>query len=359
MRWENLRENTTRAEQTALFSAPPPPVRGTGRAGLAAPGPEPIRAGGDGEAVAIEVRARSIINRVPGESPLFQWTVNPYRGCSHACVYCFARRTHEYLDLDSGRDFDTRILVKVNAAERLRAELARPSWRGEHIAMGTNTDPYQRAEGRYRLMPRIIAALRDAANPFSILTKGTLVLRDLDLLTEAARVTDVGMAVSVGSVDTAVWRTVEPGTPSPRARLDVVRRLADRGLACSVLMAPILPGLTDSAEQIEETVAAVAEAGATRISPVVLHLRPGAREWYRAWLEREHPRLLPLYRELYGRGSYAPESYRRIVTAAVRGCAERHGLDRGGSAREAGVPAPAAPAPETGRPEQLSLGFPA
>lgn len=338
MRWEHLREETTSTTtaQLALFEAAPPPERGPGRAGLGSPGSGPVGAGEDGEPVAIEVRARSIINRVPGDSPMFRWTLNPYRGCSHACVYCFARRTHEYLDLDSGRDFDTRILVKTNAGELLRAELARPSWRREHIAMGTNTDPYQRAEGHYRLMPQIIGALRDAANPFSILTKGTLVLRDLDLLEQAARVTDVGMAVSVGSVDQAVWRTVEPGTPSPRARLDVVRRLAERGVGCSVLMAPILPGLTDSAEQIEETVTAIAEAGAARVTPLVLHLRPGAREWYREWLSREHPRLLPLYRELYGRGSYAPESYQRIVTEAVREIAARHGLDRPGSARDAG-----------------------
>ncbi|SHJ45459.1 DNA repair photolyase [Nocardiopsis flavescens] len=357
MRWENLRESTTSVEQTALFDhTPAPPPRGTGRAGLRTAGPGPVRAGGDGEPVAIEVRARSIINRVPGESPLFRWSLNPYRGCSHACVYCFARRTHEYLDLDSGHDFDTRIVVKVNAGSLLRAELARPSWRGEHIAMGTNTDPYQRAEGRYRLMPQIIAALRDAANPFSILTKGTLVLRDLDLLEQAARVTDVGMAVSVGSVDEAVWRTVEPGTPGPRARLDAVRRLTERGLECSVLMAPILPGLTDSAERIEETVAAIAAAGAVRVTPVVLHLRPGAREWYRAWLTREHPRLLPLYRRLYGQGSYAPESYRGIVTEAVREIAGRHGLNRPGSARRAPDAAPDAAAGR--RPEQLALGFP-
>ena len=358
MRWENLREGTTTVEQTALFDHTPPPARGTGRAGLHTAGPGPVRAGQDGEPVAIEVRARSIINQVPGDSPLFRWSVNPYRGCSHACVYCFARRTHEYLDLDSGHDFDTRIVVKVNAGERLRAELARPSWRGEHIAMGTNTDPYQRAEGRYQLMPQIIAALRDAANPFSILTKGTLVLRDLDLLEQAARVTEVGMAVSVGSVDEAVWRTVEPGTPSPRARLDVVRRLAERGLECSVLMAPILPGLTDSAEQIEETVAAIAAAGAARVTPIVLHLRPGAREWYRAWLSREHPGLLPLYGRLYGRGSYAPESYRRIVTEAVREIAGRHGLNRPGPAHRARAPERPTGTPADRRPEQLALGFP-
>ncbi|MUL41693.1 radical SAM protein [Streptomonospora sp. PA3] len=270
---------------------------------------------------------------------------------------CFARRTHEYLDLDSGRDFDTKIMVKVNAGELLRRELADPRWSGEPIAMGTNTDPYQRAEGRYRLMPQIIAALRDFANPFSILTKGRLILRDLDLLEEAARVTDVGLAVSVGSLDEAVWRSVEPGTPRPAARLDVVRRCADRGLDCSVLMAPILPGLTDSAEQIEATVAAIAEAGATSLTPILLHLRPGAREWYMQWLAREHPRLVPRYRDLYRRGAYAPKPYRDLVSARVRDAARRHGLLRpGGDDIPRHRPAPPeAPAAPGTRGEQLSL----
>src|SRR5450432_2765631 len=157
-----------------------------------------------------EVRARSIINQVPPASRMaFRWTINPYRGCSHACVYCFARNTHTYLDLDSGQDFNSKIVVKVNAPELARKELAAPRWRGEHVAMGTNVDCYQRAEGRYRLMPGIIAALRDAANPFSILTKGTLILRDLDLLAGAAEVTDVGLNVSAGFIDKELWRTLE------------------------------------------------------------------------------------------------------------------------------------------------------
>lgn len=164
-----------------------------------------------------EVRARSILNRVPGASRMpFEWTINPYRGCSHACVYCFARRTHSYLDLDTGHDFDTQIVVKTNAAELLRRELAAPRWQGEHVAMGTNVDCYQRAEGRYQLMPGILAALRDHANPFSILTKGSLILRDLELVRQAARVTEVSIALSVGFLDGELWRSVEPGTPSPR-----------------------------------------------------------------------------------------------------------------------------------------------
>ncbi|HEX9999113.1 MAG TPA: radical SAM protein, partial [Actinoplanes sp.] len=187
---------------------------------------------------------------------------------------------------------------------------------------------YQRAEGRYRLMPEILAALRDQANPFSILTKGTLILRDLELLRQAAEVTRVGLAVSVGFIDEAVWRAVESGTPSPRRRLDVVRRLTDAGFEVSVLMAPILPGLTDTDESIDKTVAAIAASGAASVTPLPLHLRPGAREWYAAWLTRTHPTLAPRYRELFGAGSYLPQAYQSEVTARVRMAARRHGLHR-------------------------------
>ena len=279
-----------------------------------------------------EVRARSVVNKVPGGSRMpFEWTVNPYRGCSHACVYCFARRTHEYLDLGTGIDFDSKIVVKVNAPELVRRELTSPRWAGAHIAMGTNVDPYQRVEGRYRLMPGILEALRDARNPFSILTKGTLVLRDLDLLRQAAEITDVSVNVSVGCIDQTLWRQVEPGTPAPRARLEVCRTLTDAGIGCGVLMAPILPCLSDSPSQLEATVRAIAEAGARRVTPIVLHLRPGAREWYFAWLEREHPELVARYRELYGRGSYAPKAYQGSVCSQVAELARRYGV--GGRAR--------------------------
>jgi DNA repair photolyase len=241
---------------------------------------------------------------------------------------CFARNTHTYLDLDAGHDFDTSIVVKVNAGELIRRELADPRWSGASIAMGTNVDVYQRAEGRYRLMPEILAALRDHANPFSILTKGTLILRDLDLLEQAAQVTSVGLSVSVGFIDETVWRSAEHGTPSPRRRLEVVRRLTDAGLRVSVLMAPILPGLTDTDESIDETVAAIAKSGATSVSPLALHLRPGAREWYAAWLGRTHPELRPRYRELFGNGSYLPRAYQEEIGARVRMAARRHGLYR-------------------------------
>ncbi len=213
-------------------------------------------------------------------------------------MYCFARKTHSYLDLDTGLGFDSQIVVKVNAPELLRRQLGSRRWAGDHIAMGTNVDCYQRAEGRYRLMPGILAALRDHANPFSILTKGTLILRDLDLLTQAAEVTDVGISVSVGFTDPELWRTVEPGTPAPERRLDVVRTLGEHGIGCGVLMAPVIPFLSDRPAQLRATVRAIAAAGAASVTPLVLHLRPGAREWFMAWLNREHPYLaLPELRQ--------------------------------------------------------------
>ena len=274
-----------------------------------------------------EVRARSIVNRVPGASRMpFEWTINPYRGCSHACVYCFARGTHRYLDLDTGAGFDSQIVVKVNAPELLRRELGSPRWRGQHIAMGTNVDCYQRAEGRYRLMPGILTALRDYTNPFSILTKGTLILRDLDLLRSAAAVTDVGISVSVGFTDEELWRTVEPGTPAPERRLDVVRTLSSQGIPCGVLMAPVIPFLSDSPAQLRTTVRAIAAAGATSVTPLALHLRPGAREWYMQWLAKHHPGLVRHYEGLYADGAYAPRWYQRRITRQVHELADEYGI---------------------------------
>ncbi|MEU6863272.1 Rv2578c family radical SAM protein [Streptomyces sp. NPDC046876] len=304
-----------------------------------------------------EVRARSILNRVPGASRMpFEWTVNPYRGCSHACVYCFARKTHSYLDLDTGLGFDSQIVVKTNAPELLRRELGSRRWSGAHIAMGTNVDCYQRAEGRYRLMPGIIEALHERANPFSILTKGTLILRDLPLLRAAAEVTEVGISVSVGFTDTALWRTVEPGTPSPAARLAAVRALTDAGIECGVLMAPVIPFLGDSPEQLRATVAAVAASGATSVTPLVLHLRPGAREWFTAWLGRHHPHLVGRYARMYADGAYAPTWYQRRITRQVHELAAEFGIGpaRRGASRRIAVPEPpTGPAP--GGPAQLTL----
>ncbi|MFF5574541.1 Rv2578c family radical SAM protein [Streptomyces luteogriseus] len=304
-----------------------------------------------------EVRARSIINRVPAVSRMsFQWTVNPYRGCSHACVYCFARKTHSYLDLDTGLGFDSQIVVKTNAPELLRRQLGSRRWQGEHIAMGTNVDCYQRAEGRYRLMPGIIAALRDHANPFSILTKGTLILRDLDLITQAAQVTDVGISVSVGFTEQELWRTVEPGTPAPERRLDVVRTLAEHGIGCGVLMAPVIPFLSDTPAQLRATVRAIAASGATSVTPLVLHLRPGAREWFMAWLEQHHPYLVARYERLYAEGSYAPKWYQRRITRQVHELAEEYGIGPTRAQTPRRIrPAEAAEEPPVTGPTQLSL----
>ncbi|MFX4292380.1 Rv2578c family radical SAM protein [Streptomyces bohaiensis] len=293
-----------------------------------------------------EVRARSLVNRVPGASRMpFEWTVNPYRGCSHACVYCFARRTHAYLDLDTGAGFDSQIVVKVNAAEVLRRELATGRWQGQHIAMGTNVDCYQRAEGRYRLMPGILDALTEHGNPFSILTKGTLVLRDAEAIARAARTADVSVSVSVGFVDEELWRTVEPGTPSPLRRLDVVRTLTGMGVPVGVLMAPVVPFLGDAPDQLRATVRAVAAAGAVSVTPLALHLRPGAREWFLRWLEEHHPQLLPSYRGLYGDGAYAPRWYQRRVTGQVHELAAEYGI---GPVHRPGAHRFRSPAPGTG-----------
>ncbi|MEU6844970.1 Rv2578c family radical SAM protein [Streptomyces sp. NPDC046716] len=303
-----------------------------------------------------EIRARSIVNRVPGASRMpFEWTVNPYRGCTHACVYCFARNTHSYLDLDTGLDFDSQIVVKVNAPELLRRHLASRRWHGEHIAMGTNVDCYQRAEGRYRLMPGILEALRDYANPFSILTKGTLILRDLPLLRQAAEVTDVGISVSVGFVDQELWRTVEPGTPAPERRLDVVRALSDAGIGCGVLMAPVIPFLGDRPDQLRATVRAIAGAGATSVTPLVLHLRPGAREWFMTWLAQNHPYLVRRYERLYAEGAYAPKWYQRRVTRQVHELAEEFGIGPSRAAARRRVPEREAPVGAGPGPTQLSL----
>ncbi len=272
-------------------------------------------------------------------------------------MYCFARKTHSYLDLDTGLGFDSQIVVKVNAPDVLRRQLASRRWQGDHIAMGTNVDCYQRAEGRYRLMPGILAALRDHANPYSILTKGTLILRDLDLLKQSSEVTDVGISVSVGFVDPELWRTVEPGTPAPERRLDVVRTLTEHGLGCGVLMAPVIPFLSDSPAQLRATVRAIAASGATSVTPLVLHLRPGAREWFMAWLGREHPYLVRRYERLYADGAYAPKWYQRRITRQVHDLAQEYGIgpSRAGMPRRIREPEPAEAGATTTEPTQLSL----
>ncbi len=284
-----------------------------------------------------EVRAKSIINRVPEASQMpFRFTINPYRGCTHACVFCFARPTHKYLDFDAGRDFEREIVVKVNAPELLRAELARPSWKREHIALGTNTDPYQWVEGRYKLMPEIWAAMRDAANPCSILTKSPLLLRDLELMKEINARTEFSAALSVPTLDEKAWRATEPHTPNPRARLEAVAELTRAGIRTGVLIAPLQPGINDAPEQVEEIVDLARAAGAEYLVGIGLHLRADVKGLWFAWLAEHRPELIPRYRQLYPRGAYLPAQERARLAALVRGPdLEPRGRIRGGNERQA------------------------
>lgn len=276
-----------------------------------------------------EVLAKSALNHVPAAAALpFGWTINPYRGCSHACAYCFARNTHTYLDLDAGKDFDSQIIVKVNVAEVLERELAKPSWGHHPVALGTNTDPYQRAEGRYRLMPGIIAALAASGTPLSILTKGSLLRRDLPLLQEAAEHVPVDLSMSIAVYDDALQQSVEPGTPSTAARLATVKAAREAGLPCAVFLMPVLPYLTDSIAHLDRAFGMIADAGATSVAYTALHLRPGAREWFLAWLSREHPQLVARYTEMYRGSAYAPKAYRTWLAARVQPLLRKHGLDR-------------------------------
>jgi DNA repair photolyase len=265
---------------------------------------------------------------------------------------CFARKSHTYLDFDAGADFNTQVVVKVNAPELVRKKMASRSWQGEHISVGMNVDCYQRAEGRYQLMPGIIRALRDAANPFSILTKGTLILRDIDLLAEAAEVTEVGLNVSAGFVDKDLWRSIEPGTPAPQRRLEACAALNERGLRCGVLMGPVVPFLSDSPAQLDATVRQIAAAGATHVTPIVLHLRPGTREWFFAWLRAQHPELVDRYLDLYGHGAYAPQAYQNRIAGQVRELAGKHGIGHPQRAAAPGRRLLSAPSPpETPKPQ--------
>src|SRR5438309_5089469 len=267
----------------------------------------------------LEVKAQRVINPVPPQSRMpFRYTINAYRGCSHACSFCFARPTHEYLNLNAGRDFERRIVVKVNAVERVRAEVAAKRWAGDLIAMGTNTDPYQRCEGKYRLTRGIVEVLGEARNPFSILTKSTLILRDLDVLTEAASRTRVQTAFSVGTVDDKVWRMSEPGTPHPRRRLEALVRLREAGVPTGVLAAPILPGISDSPAQLAALARALVEAGVESATPIVLHLRPGVKEEYLSWMAEARPDLLERYDRIYGGRSYAPKAVQTEITERFR-----------------------------------------
>jgi DNA repair photolyase len=231
---------------------------------------------------------------------------------------CFARPTHKYLDFNAGRDFEKEIVVKVNAPEVLRTELAKRSWKREHVALGTNTDPYQWVEGRYRLMEGIWEALRDAANPCSVLTKSPLLLRDLELMLQIAERASFSACLSIPTLDEKAWRATEPHTPNPRARLEAVAELNRAGIPTGVLVAPLMPGINDSPRQVEELLERVTEAGATGVSGIALHLRGEVREVFMGWLRAQRPDLVPRYEKLYRRGAYAPREERARLAKLVR-----------------------------------------
>jgi DNA repair photolyase len=305
MRWDELK--TDHDEQLAL-----PGLDGAGRV---------IRTFDAPEAVGInfhEVRAKSALNRVPEKSRMpFRYTVNAFRGCTHACTYCFARPTHEYLDMNAGRDFEREIVVKVNVPELLAAELKRPTWERELVAFGTNTDPYQWAEGRYKLMPPMIEALAESRTPFSILTKSSLAMRDIKELKTASRLVDVSVNFSVPTLDEKAWRETEPHTPHPRKRLEAVAELNRAGIPSGILIAPLMPGINDDPKQVEEIIEIAEAAGATFIGGISLHLRPGVKEVFMDWLRTARPDLVERYERLYEGRAYLEADDKHEVEAGL------------------------------------------
>ena len=283
------------------------------------------------------------LNRVKGMP--FDWSLNPYMGCAHRCTFCYVRAFERRADRPSDGRYGRSIRVKVNVAEVLRTELARRTWVGDGIAIGAATDPYQPAEGRYKLTRSCLEALRDAWNPFSLITRGPMIVRDVDVLAEASRRADVSVTFSVPTVDEDVWRTTEPGTAPPGQRLRALKTLVEAGVRASVGMAPLLPGLSDHPRSLERVVAAAREAGACGIWANMLYLRPGTREHFLECLARDWPELLPDYERLYARGAYLPRAESEPARAAARRLAQELGIrDR--------RPEPLRP---RGRNEQLSL----
>ena len=271
-----------------------------------------------------EEPCRNALNRVRGMP--FAWSLNPYMGCAHRCTFCYVRAFERRADRPSDDRYGTSIRVKVNVAEVLRAELARATWRLEPVAIGAATDPYQPAEGRYRLTRACLEALAAAGNPFSLITRGPLAVRDADVLAEASRRASVSVVFSVPTLDPEVWRRTEPGTAPPRQRLRALSLLVDAGVRVSVGMAPILPGISDAPEQLAAVVRAAREAGACGIWANVLHLRPGTREHFLAGLERDWPELVPEYERLYGRGAYLRREAAEPVRTRVRELANAAGV---------------------------------
>lgn len=274
----------------------------------------------------IEMPCKSALNAVKGMP--FRWSLNPYRGCVHACHYCYARASHPYLGFNADEEFETRIVVKTNIAEVLRRELARPGWTGEPVAIGTATDAYQPVEGKYQLTRGVLAVMHAFRNPLSIITKSTLVLRDLDLLADLARLAQVRVSFTVTTLDPELWRLVEPGTPPPASRLRVLAKLAAAGVPCGVNLAPVLPGLTDSEAAIEAVVAAAREHGAITFWASPLRLAPLVKEHYFGFVGRSFPDLLRRYQVSYpGTSADAPRRYRDELSATVTAIKSRYGFD--------------------------------
>lgn len=259
---------------------------------------------------------RSALTQVKGMP--FRWSLNPYMGCVHRCTFCYVRHFEQRADRPADDRYGRSIRVKTNVADVLRRELARASWKREEVALGTATDPYQPAEGRFRLTRSCILELAASGTPFSIVTRGPLVVRDVDVLANAAREVAVAVYVSLPTLDLDVWRTTEPGTAPPTSRLRAVRTLADAGLDVGVGMAPILPGLSDGPEQLEAVVRAAREAGARSIWASVVHLRPGVREHFLEALARDWPELVEHYEALFGSRAYLPTAVANEITAPAR-----------------------------------------
>ena len=302
----------------------------------------------------VETTCKTALNRVQGMP--FAWSLNPYRGCTHACHYCYARATHTYYGMNAGEDFETKIVVKANVVEVLRRELARPSWPRERVAIGTATDPYQPCEGRYRLTRGILQALRDHRTPASIVTKSTLVLRDLDLLAELARGPGATVSFTVTTLDPELWRSIEPGTPPSLQRLAVLRRLREAGIPAGVFMAPVLPGLTDSASSIDAVAAAAREHDAASFGTSALRLAPLVKEHYLGFVASAFPDLLPRYERAYA-WTNLPRDYLAGLEARIARARARHGFaeDAMGKARSSGAAPVAAERSRSGRNQQLAL----